>query len=139
MKIEVFNLLLEFHMGLIRVKPKSITIDKAFDSFIVTQREIGTARTDRLENALLARQADLIAFHKGDWAQKVEVYNKNYKSNPNPAVFDALKFVLCAGEGINAAASSCGVNYQSVKVLKPRWERYVDFGLRLDLLLKGGE
>lgn len=138
MKEEVFDLLVDFHLGLIRAKPKQENIIKAWCK-LTEGAEIGSARTDRLENALLARMSDLVSFYNGDWAHKCKVYNKNYTTNPSSAVFDALKFVLYSGEKIGTATASCGVNFQSVKVLKPRFERYMDFSVRLDDLLNGGE
>jgi hypothetical protein len=136
MKTEVFQLLLDFHLGLIRAKPKAYNINKAA-VMLIKGAEIGSVRTDRLENSLLARMSDLMAFHNGDWNKKVEVYNKNYKAKHNPNVFDALKLVLHSNEKIGTATAICGVNFQSVKVLKPRFERYIDFSVRLDDLLNG--
>ena len=134
MKTEVFQLLLDFHLGLIRAKPKKENIVKALVK-LTEGAEIGSARTDRLENALLARMGDLIEFHDGNWDKKVDVYNKNYTTNPDPKVFKALKLVLFNGEKIGTATASYDVNFQSVKVLKPRFERYIDFSSRLNSLL----
>lgn len=134
MKERVFYVLLNFHLGLIRAKPKLENINKAFTK-LTTGAEIGSARTDRLENALLARMSDLVEFYNGDWNKKVEVYNKNYTTNPDPKVFDALNLVLYSNEKIGTATATCGVNFQSVKVLKPRFERYMDFSNKLNTLL----
>ena len=136
MKEEVFDLLVDFHLGLIRAKPKQENVIKAWRK-LTEGEEIGSVRTDRLENALLARMSDLMVFHNGDWNKKVEVYNKNYKAKHNPNVFDALKLVLHSNEKIGTATATCGVNFQSVKVLKPRFERYMNFSVRLDDLLNG--
>jgi len=64
------------------------------------------------------------------------VYNKNYTSNPATGVFDALKFVLYNGVKTGTAASECGVNFQSVKVLKPRFEYYISQSTKLFNLSK---
>lgn len=136
-----FDLLLGFHLALIRKSPSKVTQDNA-KLVLLNKSDLPNANRDerskakKLANNLKARQDDLIKFHGADWEDKVKVYNKNYTSNPAAGVFDALKFVLYNGEKIGTAASECGVNFQSVKVLKPRFELYMTNSTKLNTMIQ---
>lgn len=136
-----FDLLLGFHLALIRKSPSKVTQDNA-KLVLLNKSDLPNANRDerskakKLASNLKARQDDLIKFHGADWEDKVKVYNKNYTSNPAAGVFDALKFVLYNGEKIGTAASECGVNFQSVKVLKPRFELYVTNSTKLNTMIQ---
>lgn len=136
-----FDLLLGFHLALIRKSPSKVTQDNA-KLVLLNKSDLPNANRDerskakKLASNLKARQDDLIKFHGSDWDDKVKVYNKNYTSNPAAGVFDALKFVLYNGEKIGTAASECGVNFQSVKVLKPRFELYVTNSTKLNTMIQ---
>lgn len=136
-----FDLLLGFHLALIRKSPSKVTQDNA-KLVLLNKSDLPNADRDerskakKLASNLKARQDDLIKFHGSDWGDKVKVYNKNYTSNPAAGVFDALKFVLYNGEKIGTAASECGVNFQSVKVLKPRFELYMTNSTKLNTMIQ---
>jgi hypothetical protein len=136
-----FDLLLGFHLALIRKSPSKVTQDNA-KLVLLNKSDLPNANRDerskakKLASNLKARQDDLVKFHGSDWDDKVKVYNKNYTSNPAAGVFDALKFVLYNGEKIGTAASECGVNFQSVKVLKPRFELYVTNSTKLNTMIQ---
>lgn len=136
-----FDLLLGFHLALIRKSPSKVTQDNA-KLVLLNKSDLPNANRDerskakKLASNLKARQDDLIKFHGSDWDDKVKVYNKNYTSNPAAGVFDALKFVLYNGEKIGTAASECGVNFQSVKVLKPRFELYMANSTKLSTMIQ---
>lgn len=136
-----FDLLLGFHLALIRKSPSKVTQDNA-KLVLLNKSDLPNANRDerskakKLASNLKARQDDLIKFHGSDWDDKVKVYNKNYTSNPAAGVFDALKFVLYNGEKIGTAASECGVNFQSVKVLKPRFELYMTNSTKLNTMIQ---
>lgn len=136
-----FDLLLGFHLALIRKSPSKVTQDNA-KLVLLNKSDLPNANRDerskakKLASNLKARQDDLIKFHGADWEDKVKVYNKNYTSNPAAGVFDALKFVLYNGEKIGTAASECGVNFQSVKVLKPRFELYMTNSTKLNTMIQ---
>lgn len=140
-----FDLLLGFHLALIRKSPSKVTQDNAklilVDSYpnlpnLSSANRDERSKAKKLASNLKARQDDLIKFHGSDWDDKVKVYNKNYTSNPAAGVFDALKFVLYNGEKIGTAASECGVNFQSVKVLKPRFELYMTNSTKLNTMIQ---
>jgi hypothetical protein len=136
-----FDLLLGFHLALIRKSPSKVTQDNA-KLVLLNKSDLPNANRDerskakKLASNLKARQDDLVKFHGSDWDDKVKVYNKNYTSNPAAGVFDALKFVLYNGEKIGTAASECGVNFQSVKVLKPRFELYMTNSTKLNTMIQ---
>ena len=134
MKEQVFEVLKDFHLALIRKAPSELTIGNAklilVNGKTITKQEGRNAR--KFEENLLSRQKDLIDFHNGDWDQKCEVYNRIYDKNPKPAVFDALKFVLYNNEVPGVAARECGVNLQCVKSLRTRFEFYINTASKLD-------
>jgi len=136
MKKETFDLLLGFHLALIRKEPSQTTIENA-ELVLINGSDLPNADRDerfkanKMANNLRDRLSDLEKFHDSDWDSKVKVYNRIYANNPEPAVFDALKFVLYNDNKIGTAARECGVNFQSVKVLKPRFELYIDTSAKL--------
>lgn len=135
-----FDLLLDFHKKLIRAKPLQKTIELTeeilvndLDQFkgIDTNLKYGAIS---LANNLLDRELDLEGFYKSDWEGKVKIYNRAYKKNPNPAVFDALKLVYDCGLTYGASSVKCGVNLQSVKSLRIRFDFYTDTANKLNAL-----
>ena len=134
MKAQVFTVLKDFHLALIRKAPSELTISNAklilVNGETITKQEGRNAR--KFEENLLSRQKDLIDFKNGDWDQKCEVYNRIYDKNPKQGVFDALKFVLYNNEVPGVAARECDVNLQCVKSLRTRFEFYIDTSVKLD-------
>ena len=132
MKKEEFDLLLKFHLSLIRRQPSEKTIINA-EKILVNNGELLPKSRDirfkarKLVSNLLQRKEDLIKFQKSNWNGKVDVYNRAYKENPSPSVFDALKVFLYDDDvEINALARSFGVHPQTIKSLKPRFEHYIN-------------
>lgn len=135
MKPEVFDLLLDFHLQLIRAKPSAETIANA-RSILVDEAGPtmkGRARMVLSEN-LLTRQKDLTDFHAADFDGKTKVYGRAYKKKPATAVFSALKHTL-KGVKRSQAAREHGINEQTVKSLQPRFERYANFAEKLNAML----
>ena len=93
------------------------------------------SKAKKLVSNLTARKDDLTSFHGVDWDGKVKIYNRIYTVNPSDAVFDALKFVLYNDSKIGTAARECGVNFQCVKVLKPRFELFINTSTKLSAML----
>tara|TARA_R110000744_G_scaffold279551_3_gene391759 strand:+ start:1859 stop:2371 length:513 start_codon:yes stop_codon:yes gene_type:complete len=138
MKQEVFDLLLGFHLALIRREPSTITQNNAKSILVGGDKKLASANRDerskarKLADNLKERESDLNKFKKADWDGKVKVYQRPYLMNPSNGVFDALKFVLYNDAKIGTAARECGVNFQSVKVLKPRFELYINTAAKLE-------
>jgi hypothetical protein len=138
MKQEVFDLLLGFHLALIRREPSTITQNNAKAILVDGDKKLTAYNRDerskarKLADNLKERESDLNNFSKPDWERKIKVYKKNYTTNPSSGVFDALKFVLYNDVKIGTAARECGVNFQSVKVLKPRFELYINTAAKLE-------
>tara|TARA_R110000851_G_scaffold105656_2_gene224258 strand:- start:499 stop:1023 length:525 start_codon:yes stop_codon:yes gene_type:complete len=138
MKQEVFDLLLGFHLALIRREPSTVTQNNAKAILVVGDKKLASANRDerskarKLADNLKERESDLNKFKKASWSGKVKVYQRPYLTNPSSGVFDALKFVLYNDALIGTAARECGVNFQSVKVLKPRFELYINTAAKLE-------
>lgn len=138
MKQEVFDLLLGFHLALIRREPSTVTQNNAKAILVDGDKKLTAYNRDerskarKLADNLKERESDLTKFKKADWNGKVKVYQRPYLTNPSSGVFDALKFVLCNDAKIGTAARECGVNFQSVKVLKPRFELYINTAAKLE-------
>lgn len=138
MKQEVFDLLLGFHLALIRREPSTITQNNAKAILVDGDKKLTAYNRDerskarKLTDNLKERESDLSKFKKSDWDGKVKVYQRPYLTNPSSGVFDALKFVLYNDVKIGTAARECGVNFQSVKVLKPRFELYINTAVKLE-------
>tara|TARA_R110000772_G_scaffold67595_1_gene150086 strand:- start:3145 stop:3675 length:531 start_codon:yes stop_codon:yes gene_type:complete len=138
MKQEVFDLLLGFHLALIRREPSTVTQNNAMAILVGDDKKLTSANRDerskarKLADNLKERESDLAKFKKADWNGKVKVYQRPYLMNPSGGVFDALKFVLYNDVKIGTAARECGVNFQSVKVLKPRFELYINTAAKLE-------
>lgn len=138
MKQEVFDLLLGFHLALIRREPSTVTQNNAKAILVDGDKKLASANRDerskarKLADNLKERESDLNKFKKADWDGKVKVYQRPYLMSPSNGVFDALKFVLYNDVKIGTAARECGVNFQSVKVLKPRFELYINTAAKLE-------
>tara|TARA_R110000850_G_scaffold210427_1_gene336392 strand:- start:148 stop:663 length:516 start_codon:yes stop_codon:yes gene_type:complete len=138
MKQEVFDLLLGFHLALIRREPSTVTQNNAKSILVDGDKKLASANRDerskarKLVDNLKERESDLVKFKKSDWDGKVKVYQRPYLMNPSYGVFDALELVLCTDAKIGTAARECGVNFQSVKVLKPRFELYINTAAKLE-------
>lgn len=136
MKTEVFELLLKFHLELIRKAPSQATIDNARLIMVDGKEPVMKGRNRFvLHDNLLVRQKDLTDFYNADWDGKTKVYGRAYKKKPSKGVFDALHDVMFAGMTVGRAATAQGVNGQAVKSLQPRFQRYLDYSVSLNGML----
>lgn len=119
-----FDILLEFHLGLIRCTPLDKTITDA-------RNGVTSGAAGNLRNALDDRQAALMYYTGANAEGKIELYNLNNSRNPKLEVFNAAFSVINGRSGISLAARLNKVNYQSVKVLIPRLERWDEFAKKL--------
>lgn len=120
-----FDILLEFHLGLIRCTPLDKTIDDARNG------NAGGA-ANNLAEALRLRMESLKEWSKSaTWLTKRNIYNKNNTRNPSDGAFVAAFDVINGRSGISLAARLNKVNYQSVKVLIPRLGRWDEFAKKL--------
>ncbi len=131
---EQFNICKDFHLELIRAKPESETINNARD-FLVNGKSQGKAslrvKAENLADKISDRFDSLKAWQKTNCATKLMgIYNKQNTRNPSLSAFTAT-FQVMEGVGINQAAKNNGVNYQCIKVLKPRIERWDEYANKL--------
>ena len=120
-----FDICLVFHLGLIRSRPHDKTIDDA-------RSDIINGASKSLIDALEQRRRDLIAWQDRVFIQdKIDVYNRHNTRNPSQGAFDGAFDVTANGTGIGKAAKDNKVNYQSIKVLIPRLQRWNEFAKRL--------
>ena len=140
MRKELFDVCLGFHRELIRAELSPATIANAEkilvdgDSQLVgvnaQRRSRAKAFADTLENRL----DTLTKFYQAEWTIKTALYKASHERAPAAGVFIAVEMVLVNGLKIGTAATACGVNFQSVKVLKPRIERYETFAAKINAL-----
>lgn len=136
MKAEVFELLLKFHLELIRKAPSQATIDNARLIMVDGKEPVMKGRNRYvLHDNLLIRQKDLTDFYKADWDEKTKVYGRAYKKKPSQGVFNALFDFLFNDITVGRAATEQGVNGQAVTSLQPRFERYMDYSINLNDML----
>lgn len=120
---EQFDICLEFHLGLIRSRPHKQTINDA-------RNGISNSAANNLIKALESRMEPLQEWNKRNISQ-MDIYNRNNTRNPSESVFIAANNVMHWNMPISKAAKLQGVNYQSVKVLIPRLERWEEFAQKL--------
>jgi hypothetical protein len=123
MNSKQFEICLEFHLGLIRCTPLDKTIDDA-------RKGVTTGAAGNLRNALHLRELGL-AYWNDSAFTKEGIYNKANSRNPKPGVFSAAFDVINGKSGISLAARLNKVNYQSVKVLIPRLQRWDEYAKKL--------
>lgn len=125
-----FDILLEFHLGLIRSRPMQKTIDAARKTINSNHSSDDIGASGNLISALRARLKSLTAWNDVG-AGKVAIYNLNNTRNPSDGAFAGAFDVINDGKAISKAAKDNNVNYQSIKVLVPRLIRWNDFAKRL--------
>jgi len=120
-----FNICLDFHLGLIRSRPHQKTIDDA-------RNNIDSYGARKLTYALGKRFIALKHWgsSRTDY-YKMGIYNLNNTRNPSPGAFTAAFSVINDGAKISKAAIANKVNYQSVKVLIPRLQRWDEYAAKL--------
>ncbi len=141
MKKEIFDLVLDFHKELIRATLSEDTVkhaeailvdgDKKLAGIGAQKRSRANSFADTLENRLLT----LKSWDVATWSGKRMLYCSDAKRTPDAGVFIALELVIVHDLKIGTAATQCNVNFQSVKALKPRFERYETYAKKLKELV----
>ena len=141
MKKEIFDLALEFHKELIRATLSEDTLanaeailvggDKKLPGIGAQKRSRANCFVKTLENRL----STLEFWVDATWQSKVRLYCSDAKRTPAAGVFIALELVILHDLKIGTAATKCNVNFQSVKALKPRFERYETYANKLKKLV----
>ena len=131
MNNEVFDLLVEFHGGLVRIKLSDATIGQCRKS-LVGGEKFASQNIQRRCDSLSGWLKELTEW---DGSDKATVYAGHSIRKPSIEVFAATFDHLYRDISINQACVKHGVNYQTVKSLKPRIKRWDDFALRLKDLL----
>ena len=119
MNRQQFDICLSFHLGLIRSRPHQKTIDEARDG-------VDSYGARKLTDALNDRMVSLSEWLCIDFT-KESIYNRCNTRNPSPGAFTAAFSVINDGAKISKAAIANKVNYQSVKVLIPRLQRWEEY------------
>lgn len=134
MTLEQFELCKDFHMGLIRANTDSTTITDARDYLLngtLPSKSSYRKKAESFADQITARFHSLRAWANAvDSKCLIKIYNKNNSRNPSNEVFVAT-FAVIAGATINESAKKYGVNYQCIKVLQPRINRWDDYAKRL--------
>ena len=140
MNKNIFDLCLSFHNELIRASLSQVTIDNT-EKLLVQgdERLSGVGAQNRYKanefaRTMKARYELLVNWHGSDGNEKRDLYKSSLTRFPADGVFDAVALVIAEGLKIGTAAASCGVNFQSVKVLMPRIERYNKYAQKLNQL-----
>ena len=137
MKEQQFNLLYDFHRGLIRSAHSRDTIDDAKTiiqnpSYADTLRAGERSAAENLIYVLEKRMISLTQWRNAPTNYyKADIYNRMNTRNPSQGAFDGAFDVMANGTGIGKAAKDNKVNYQSIKVLIPRLQRWDEFAKRL--------
>ena len=143
MKKEIFDLVLDFHKELIRATLSEDTVANAEAILVNGDKKLAgigaqkRSRANSFVKTLESRLATLIAW-SGAFAcfdTKVKLYCSDAKRTPHKDVFEALNLVLHCDLKTGTAATQCNVNFQSVKALKPRFERYETYAKKLKHLV----
>lgn len=141
MKKEIFDLCLDFHKGLIRTKFEPDTIVNAEKVLVDDDDKLlgispkKRSRAKKLAVTLKTRLGILNAWQSVSWEAKCTLYKAASVRTPAAGVFIALDLVVNHDIKIGTAAEKCGVNFQCVKVLKPRFERYETYANKLKELM----
>jgi hypothetical protein len=136
MNDEQFEICLDFHLELIRGKPKRQTIDDAYHNKYDNLTAARRVAAISLRESLVDRMKSLKDWYHTANDDRCEwIYNENNSRNPSSGAFDGAWSVIRKGAGISEAAKDNGVNYQSVKVLIPRLQRWDEYANRLHATL----
>ncbi len=130
---EQFDICKDFHLELIRPKVTQETIDDAKNYLVNTAEVTEEARKKNdFRMGILDRFDSLVAWFNADTSTKfISIYNKNNTRNPADAVFYATFQVMNGGTMMDAMRTHA-TNYQCIKVLKPRIERWNKYSKMLN-------
>jgi hypothetical protein len=141
MNEKIFNTCLEFHQELIRADLSDVTISNAKKILVDGDDRLpgigaqSRSRAKAFAETLTVRFDTLKAYHGADWATRSDLYKSDYTRVPAIGVFIAVEMVIVNGLKIGTAAVASGVNFQCVKVLKPRVERYINYAKKINELM----
>ena len=131
MKLETFNLCLEFHQALIRPRLCDEVKENA-KRILVDGVDVKKASGKRLADKVKFRHAELQLFKGASFDRKVEVYTKATGRKANPLVFKALKeYESGQYKNMHQASFANGVSMQCVKSLKERFDRFEMYANKL--------
>lgn len=140
MNLEQFKLVLEFYK-LIKSGPKiNIEIERLASDILIKDDSIllGANSVTRKAGRKLATAIkdthDSLTWWSDDKAYRM--YTRKSIKKPSEGAFSATWDVIHDDITIHAASLKYSVNYQSIKVLMPRLERYIDYADRLQKLSK---
>lgn len=142
MKAEVYKLALEFYLSTksgpsvneeAKLQARNILVngDKRLSGIGAELRK----KAQKLADSVIASHCTLLSWDKchGDTC-KFEAYTAKSIKKPSRGAFDATLDVITGGVSIHQAAVAHKVNYQSIKVMKPRIEKYISYAERLKKL-----
>ena len=141
MKKEIFDLVLDFHKELIRATLSEDTVANAEAILVNGDKKLAgigaqkRSRANSFVKTLESRLVTLKSWNVSEFYGKCELYTADAKRTPADEVFHALSLVLHKDLKIGTAATQCNVNFQSVKALKPRFERYETYAKKLKHLV----
>ena len=131
MKIETFNLCLEFHQALIRPRLCDEVKENA-KRILVDGVDVKNASGKRLADKVNLRWAQIKLFADASFDKKVEVYTIATGRKANPQVFKALKeYESEQYKNMHQASFVNGVSMQCVKSLKERFDRFEMYANKL--------
>ncbi len=138
MNKEQFEVLMDFHEKLVRIKPKSQTVSDAkiisVDGLeVVSGQGVNRSRkacAKSLVAALTERQNMLTKWLTADNSERAKLYSLDKSRPPRNEVFTAL-FSVQSGSSVYAMCKEHDVNEPSITALTKRFKRYDDAALAL--------
>lgn len=131
---EQFQICKDFHLALIRATPSDDTVQGAEEYLVKGIKRSAKSKQRPIYNfaeQISDRFNSLVEWSNADTSTRfISIYNKNNTRNPADAVFYAT-FQVMNGGSIMDAMRAHGINYQCIKVLKPRVERWNSYSKML--------
>jgi len=142
MRDKVFDLALEFYLSTksgpkvnndTKLQAKNILVygDKRLSGIGAELRK----KAQKLADSVIQAHETMMLWNScKDGIGVYDLYTAKSIKKPSQGAFDAAWDVIHTGVSIHQAAVAHKVNYQSIKVLKPRIEKYISFAERLNKL-----
>lgn len=142
MKTEVFELTLEFYLSTksgpsvnseTKLQARNILVngDKRLSGIGSELRK----KAQKLADSVTVAHSTLLTWDKcGDDTCKYTAYTSKSIKKPSRGAFDATLDVINTGVTMTQAANTHNINAMSVKVMKPRIEKYISYAERLKKL-----
>ncbi len=135
---EQFDICKDFHLMLIRakVKPSTISNTKRFMvDGVACDKKPDQRAVEGLEVGIRKRFDSLKLWHSNSVtspiSKLIDIYNENNSRNPSDNVFHAT-FGLMMGSTMLDMSKQYGVNYQCMKALRIRIERWNEYSEKLN-------